>query len=709
MTFISYAQNFEDVLLWRALQDVPAGFYIDVGAWHPDTDSVTRAFYDRGWHGINIEPVADTHRRLRAARPRDLSLAIALGAASGEAVLHVAAGSGLSSLYPEHAARAAAAGFPVHTVSVPQRTLAEICAAHAPADIHFLKIDAEGAEQAVLEGADFAAARPWIVLLEAVTPMGGAPTFSGWEPILLRAGYHFVWFDGLNRFYVAAEHHARLAPHFAAPPNVFDDFIRAGERDLARLVGIAEQRALAAEARAAAAEQRLGDSTHRRIEAAAERLREHAGRLDAEQRAVRAEAWLEAVRSSTSWRLLGPLRRARHLLGRDRVTAAPAAPAAPPRAAAPPPPPRLPATPLRAPLRTVHQFHSGSARHDAITPALFLTRDLLRGLGYTSEIYVEHRDPSLAEEIHLFDALPAHADYVLLAHHSLGFDAFADIAALPAAKLLVYHNITPPEWLAAHPKVQANAVVGRTQLAAWRGHAVAALADSDYNARELRALGFDPVRTCTLLFDLRTLQDRAARTPPVRGGATFTLLFVGRIAQSKGQDLLVQAFAAFRRRHPGPSRLVLVGAQGGDGDPFLQHLVATIRAAGLAEDVLLTGLVSDDELDACYAVADLYVSLSHHEGFGVPLVEAMAHGLPVLAWPAGAVPDTLGAGGALLDSQDPEAVGARIAQLAANPERRAAIAAAQTGELPRFALDAQLDVLREALLLAGAAPPSAPG
>jgi glycosyltransferase involved in cell wall biosynthesis len=360
------------------------------------------------------------------------------------------------------------------------------------------------------------------------------------------------------------------------------------------------------------------------------------------------------------------------------------------------------------PIRTVHQFHSGSAPHDAITNALFLIRGLLRDLGYASEIHVEHRHPALARECRLFDELPSHADYVLIVHHSLGYDVYDHIVALPAAKVLLYHNITPPALLAAHPRVQANAVLGRVQLADLRHHTLAALADSDYNALELRALGFNPVRTCTLLFDPDALLARAARQAPTRGGAVFTILFVGRIAQSKGQDALVAAFAAFRARHPGPSRLVLVGGHADDHDPYLQALAAGIRAAGLIADVLLTGLIGDDERDAWYAAADLYVSLSHHEGFGVPLVEAMAHGVPVLAWPSGAIPYTLGEAGELLDSRDPEAVGARIAALAADPARRAAIAAAQRAGLDRFGLAANLAVLQQALLLAGAAPPPAP-
>jgi len=226
MTLISYAQNFEDVILWRALKTVKNGFYIDVGAWDPDLDSVTRAFSEQGWHGVNIEPVPEKQARLRERRHRDINLATAVGAARGSLPFFEVTGTGLSTFDPGMAAQHAKSGYAVIERSVEQTTLAEICRLHAPAEIHFLKLDCEGHEEAALAGADFTRFRPWIVLAEATTPGTQEPAFAGWEPILLRADYRFAWFDGLNRFYIAAEHFDRLAPLVAMPPNCFDNFIR---------------------------------------------------------------------------------------------------------------------------------------------------------------------------------------------------------------------------------------------------------------------------------------------------------------------------------------------------------------------------------------------------------------------------------------------------------------------------------------------------
>ena len=229
MTFISYAQNFEDVLLWRALKDVGAGFYIDLGAWDPDLHSVTRAFSQRGWRGINIEPMAEQLARLRQHRPLDVNLGVAVGAAPRTATFYEVTGTGLSTLDADLAGRHAAAGLTVNSRQVEIATLADICRRHAPPVIHFLKLDIEGAERDALAGADLVHFRPWIIVVEATVPNSPEENHGEWEELLLQAAYRHAWFDGLNRFYVALEHYDRLAPRLALPPNVFDGFVRVAD------------------------------------------------------------------------------------------------------------------------------------------------------------------------------------------------------------------------------------------------------------------------------------------------------------------------------------------------------------------------------------------------------------------------------------------------------------------------------------------------
>ena len=160
MSFVTYAQNFEDLMLWRGLRNVTEGFYIDIGAGDPDEDSVTRAFYDRGWHGINIEPTPEHFDALVAARPLDVTLRCLVGAVSGDAQLYHFPNTGLSTTNEAFASRHALEGRDMDVITLPILSLAEICRRHAPGAIHFLKIDVEGGEAEVLRGADFSAFRP---------------------------------------------------------------------------------------------------------------------------------------------------------------------------------------------------------------------------------------------------------------------------------------------------------------------------------------------------------------------------------------------------------------------------------------------------------------------------------------------------------------------------------------------------------------------
>ncbi|HEY5801859.1 MAG TPA: FkbM family methyltransferase, partial [Burkholderiaceae bacterium] len=224
MTFLTYAQNFEDVLLWRALGHVTPGFYIDIGANDPDNHSVTKAFYERGWRGINVEPLPHFHQRFLQQRPRDINLSVAAGAAEGELTLYdVPSVDGWASADSATAAMHKAEGHEIAELTVPVRTLAGLCSEYADGEIHFLKVDVEGFEAEVLQGMDFARWQPWIVVVEATLPNSRVTNHEKWEPLLTAHGYRYAYFDGLNRYYVAPGH-PELTDALQIPPNVFDDF-----------------------------------------------------------------------------------------------------------------------------------------------------------------------------------------------------------------------------------------------------------------------------------------------------------------------------------------------------------------------------------------------------------------------------------------------------------------------------------------------------
>ena len=243
MNFISYAQNQEDVLLWRALKNVENGFYIDVGANDPEEDSVTKAFYDQGWNGINIEPLPEHHKKLFENRTRDINLAIAAGEKNGSLILSdVVSTRGWASLNEDVVANYKDKGIELTTHRVQVQTLANICDEYVTGDIHFLKVDVEGFETEVVRGMDFDKWRPWIVVIEAIFPNSEEVSYEGWESILIKHCYDFAYFDGLNRYYVAEEHNDLLSA-FKVQPNVFDDYVKAGHN-------IAVETALQAEAKA---------------------------------------------------------------------------------------------------------------------------------------------------------------------------------------------------------------------------------------------------------------------------------------------------------------------------------------------------------------------------------------------------------------------------------------------------------------------------
>lgn len=227
MPFVSYSQNLEDVILWRALKSVKNGCYIDVGANDPDVDSVTRAFYERGWTGINIEPISMWHEKLVHARPNDLNLLLAAGSCEKEIKIYEVVDTGLStSDYKTALSHNQNHGFDIHEHVVPVKTLTSIVKSFPEKEIHFLKVDVEGAEKDVLQGIDFKIVRPWVILVEATKPNSQEENYNEWEHLLLDQNYLFVYFDGLNRYYLAKEKE-NLRKSFSVQPNVFDNYVLA--------------------------------------------------------------------------------------------------------------------------------------------------------------------------------------------------------------------------------------------------------------------------------------------------------------------------------------------------------------------------------------------------------------------------------------------------------------------------------------------------
>ena len=203
---LSYAQNMEDYHLSLAFAGQTTGSYIDIGAGHPVADNVSFWFYERGWRGIAVEPqrnLVDLYARLR---PRDTCVCVLIGTRIGVSDFHVFDRlHGLSTTVETYARAAGAFGAAYRTVQLPTISLAKLCDDHRLSSIDFLKVDVEGAEADVLQSGDWRRFRPKVVVVEAIAPGSGEPSWDQWEPYLLAQGYKFALFDTLNRFYVAQE------------------------------------------------------------------------------------------------------------------------------------------------------------------------------------------------------------------------------------------------------------------------------------------------------------------------------------------------------------------------------------------------------------------------------------------------------------------------------------------------------------------------
>lgn len=223
--FISYAQNGEDVVLWRALNNIVNGVFVDVGAAHPVEDSVTWAFYERGWSGINFEPVAVFAEEYQKLRDRDTTIRAGVGDTPGRKTFYIAEGTGLSSLVEEDAESAKNLGHTIVESEIDIVTLNDTLADVLPSatDIHFLKIDAEGSEADVLRGIDLEKWRPWVILVEATRPNSVESTRALFDDLITNFAYEPALFDGLNQFYVAKEH-SELIPLLNYPACALDNF-----------------------------------------------------------------------------------------------------------------------------------------------------------------------------------------------------------------------------------------------------------------------------------------------------------------------------------------------------------------------------------------------------------------------------------------------------------------------------------------------------
>ena len=324
MELISYAQNYEDIRLWRAFRDVENGRYLDIGTQEPNRDSVSRLFYDRGWRGVHVEPTPSYAAEMRGARPDETVIEAAVSSSPLPIVLFEIPGTGLSTGIPEIARFHQEAGWSFQEILVPTISLASLLEFMGEDPIHWLKIDVEGMEADVLASWGDHPARPAALVVEATKPNTQEPTHATWHEMVTSRGYHEVLFDGLSRYFIH-ESHAERGDALALSPNVFDGFqvlrshFSAGriaaeiEQTVAHLHDEAEA---SARDHAAQLAQVTADASAQ-IDAALQRAGELEGRLASEAEAhAHALAGAHAAAAEASAQLDAALQRAGELEGR---------------------------------------------------------------------------------------------------------------------------------------------------------------------------------------------------------------------------------------------------------------------------------------------------------------------------------------------------------------------------------------------------------
>ncbi|WP_337022317.1 MULTISPECIES: FkbM family methyltransferase [unclassified Pantoea] len=290
MSIVSYAQNFEDVMLWRALGNITNGFYVDIGANDPIIDSVTNLFYQNGWSGINVEPLKSHYNALIESRNRDINLNLAVSDRIEELNIWESEIRGWATLDEKVAEQHELNGFKGEWSKTSTKTLSYIFEKHLSSDnkeIHFLKIDVEGVEEAVVRSNDWKRYRPWILVIESTAPNSKMESHEQWDDILKNNDYIFLYFDGLNRFYVSKEHED-LAVHFQTPPNIFDEFISSAEENYRKMTISLNEKIIALNSEVEGYKRAI-DGLNDRIYTANNRLNE--------------------VYSSNSWKMTMPIRK----------------------------------------------------------------------------------------------------------------------------------------------------------------------------------------------------------------------------------------------------------------------------------------------------------------------------------------------------------------------------------------------------------------
>lgn len=337
---------------------------------------------------------------------------------------------------------------------------------------------------------------------------------------------------------------------------------------------------------------------------------------------------------------------------------------------------------------------------DAIGNDTVALKKAISDMGYISEIYAENVDKRLpSDTAKNFSRLKElRKDDVLIYHKSTGTDLTFKIQDFHCRKIMIYHNVTPPEFFRPYSTAAASLTeYGYKGVEHLRDKVDYCLADSAYNKSELLRMGFAcPIDVLPILIRFDDYKQSPAKAIMNRyGDGKRNLIFVGRIAPNKKQENVIRAFYQYKRLDP-DSRLILVGSYTGM-ENYYERLVKYAGALGLKDDVIFTGHIKFNEILAYYRLADAFVCMSEHEGFCVPLAEAMFFDVPIIAYDTSAVGDTLGGSGILLDSNDPLLAAGVIRRVLTDESLKKYIIEGQRRRLEDFSYERIRDIFEKQL------------
>ncbi len=345
----------------------------------------------------------------------------------------------------------------------------------------------------------------------------------------------------------------------------------------------------------------------------------------------------------------------------------------------------------------IHQFATSLSYGDAISDEMLEIQKALCSRGYRSEIFIRFYEPRMARFIRDFREYKnfSSPDNVVIFHFSIGSPVSKMFFRIPDHRIMIYHNITPYEYfLDYHRILTRECYKGRLEIKLFKDKVALALGDSEFNRKELEAVGYPSTGVLPLLLNFSKFDNAGdPAVDRIYDSDKFTLLFVGRVIPNKKFEDVIKTFYFYKKFFNSDSQLILAGDYRG----MERYLASLMELVGRLElsDVHFTGHVEFTELCSFFRMSDVYLSMSEHEGFGVPLLESFYMGKPVIAFAAGAVEETMNSGGILLRWKNYFGTAALLDRLKKNESFRNKVISSQKKALEKYRSDSVSKILMD--------------